>query len=344
MKAKITKRSVDGLCAKDGKEAIAWDTELRGFGVRLQGTTKTCVLQYRIGSARGAPQRRLTIGKHGSPWTPDTARLEAKRLLGLVAAGQDPQAARHAARNVLTVAELCDLYLAEGASHKKQSTLRSDRGRINHHLKPLLGRKRIDRIARADIERMLIDVKSGKTAAAVPKKGERPSGSIAAGGAGVAAQCVTLMGTILAFAVERGLRADNPAHGIKKPPVRKMERFLSETEIARLAGALDADATRSGNPYPAAAIKALLLTGCRRSEIMGLRWEYVDFERQCLRLPDSKEGKGEAKVVYLNPPTLELLGGLPRLAGNPHVIVGARRRAVRWSGQSVVPRTQGGRA
>src|SRR5208283_1845442 len=100
---------------------------------------------------------------------------------------------------------------------------------------------------------MLIDVKAGKTAAVAPKKGERPSGSIAAGGAGVAAQCVTLMGTILAFAVERGLRADNPAHGIKKPPVRKMERFLSETEIARLAGALDADAARNGNPYPTAA-------------------------------------------------------------------------------------------
>jgi integrase len=327
MKAKITKRSVDALCAKDGKEAIAWDTELRGFGVRLQGATKTYVLQYRLGSARGAPQRRLTIGKHGSPWTPDAARSEVKRLLGLVAAGQDPQAARHEARNMLTVAELCDLYLAEGASHKKQSTLKSDRGRINHHLKPILGRKRIDRLARADIERMLIDVKMGKTAAAVPEKGERPSGSIAAGGAGVAAQCVTLMGTILAFAVERGLRADNPAHGIKKPPVRKMERFLSVAEIGRLAGALDADALRSGNPYPAAAIKALLLTGCRRSEIMGLRWEYVDFERQCLRLPDSKEGKGEAKVVYLNPPALELLRGLPRLARNPHVIAGKRSGA-----------------
>ena len=327
MKAKITKRSVDALCAKDGKEVILWDSELRGFGVRLQGGKKTYVLQFRVGSARGAPQRRLTIGRHGSPWTPDTARLEAKRLLGLVAAGQDPQAARHEARNVLTVAELCDLYLAEGVSHKKQSTLKSDRGRINHHLKPLLGRKRIDRIARADIERMLIDVKAGKTAATVPKKGERPSGSIAAGGVGVAAQCVTLMGTILAFAVERGLRADNPAHGIKKPPVRKMERFLSEAEIARLAGALDADAGQSGNPYPTAAIKALLLTGCRRSEIMGLRWECVDFERQCLRLSDSKEGKGEAKIVYMNPPVLELLKGLPRLAGNPHVIAGERSGA-----------------
>ena len=79
---------------------------------------------------------------------------------------------------MLTVTELCDLYLAEGASHKKQSTLKSDRGRINHHLRPLLGRKRIDRIARADIERMLINVKAGKTAARYRRKASaRPGAS-----------------------------------------------------------------------------------------------------------------------------------------------------------------------
>ena len=98
------------------------------------------------------------------------------------------------------------------------------------------------------------------------------------------------MGTVLAFAVARGLRSDNPARGVKKPPVRKMERFLSEDEIARLAAALDAESNRTGNPYPAAAIKLLLLTGGRRGEILGLQWQHVDFERQCLRLPDSKTG------------------------------------------------------
>jgi integrase len=102
-----------------------------------------------------------------------------------------------------------------------------------------------------------------------------------------------------AFAVERGLCADSPARGVKKTPVRKVERFLSEVEIARLAEALDIEAERSGNPYPSAAIKLLLLTGCRRGEIVNLRWDHVDFERECLRLPDSKTG---AKVVFLNAP------------------------------------------
>jgi integrase len=101
-----------------------------------------------------------------------------------------------------------------------------------------------------------------------------------------------------------------------------MERFLSEAEITRLAAALDSEANRSGDPYPAAAIKLLLLTGARRGEIIGLQWEHVDFEKHCLRLRDSKTG---AKVIYLNPPALELLAGLPRTSGNPHVFIGRRK-------------------
>jgi integrase len=103
--------------------------------------------------------------------------------------------------------------------------------------------------------------------------------------------------------------------------VRKLERFLSEAEIARLAVALDTEARRTGNPYPAAAIKLLLLTGCRRGEVVNLRGDDVDFEHECLRLPDSKTG---AKVVYLNAPARALLQELPRLEGNPRVIPGTR--------------------
>ena len=152
-----------------------------------------------------------------------------------------------------------------------------------------------------------------------------PAGGLAVGGSGVAGQCVTLMSTILSFAVKRGLRPDNPAQGIKRPPIRRMERFLSEQEISRLAVALDAEAVASGNPYPSAAIKLLLLTGCRRGEMQMLKWEHVDFERQCLRLPDSKTG---AKVIYLNAPTIELLSTLPRIDGNPRVITGAKNDAL----------------
>ncbi len=321
MRAKITKRVVDGV-EPMGATYLVRDSEVRGFVlVVTPAGAKSYAVDYRAGSGRGSPKRRLTIGKHGSPWTPETARIEAKRLLAEVAAGRDPATARQEDRKALTFGELIDLYLREGVGHKKHSTLKADRGRIEHHLRPLLGKLRADRIVRADVEQMRNAVTAGKTAERIESGDKRRSGSMATGGKGVAAQCVALVGALFAFAVERALCADNPARGVKKAPVRKVERFLSGAEIARLAEALDAEAQRSGNPYPSAAIKLLLLTGCRRGEIVDLRWDHVDFEHECLRLPDSKTG---AKVVYLNAPARVLLQELPRMTDNPRVIPGMR--------------------
>lgn len=323
MRGKITKRTVDKVEPDGDAEAVLWDSELKGFGIRARsGGSKSYILHYRAGPGRTAPLRKITIGKHGSPWTPDTARAEAKRLLGDVAAGRDPARDRQQDRTAFTFNQLIDLYMAEGVSHKKASTVKSDRGRIEHHLRPLLGQMRADRIFRADVERMRNAISTGKTAEKIEAGAKRRSGSMATGGKGVAGQCVALVSSIYAFAIERGLCANNPARGVKKAPVRKVERFLTESEIARLADALDAEAEASGNPFPAAAIKLLLLTGCRRGEIVDLCWNPdVDLERNCLRLPDSKTG---AKVVYLNAPARALLQGLPRLKNNRRVIPGVR--------------------
>jgi integrase len=321
MRAKITKRVVDGVEARDATYLIR-DTDLKGFVlVVTPAGAKSYAVDYRAGSGRGSPKKRLTIGKHGSPWTPETARIEAKRLLAEVAAGRDPAKARKEDRKAPTFDQLTDFYLSEGVGHKKPSTLKADRGRIEHHLRPLLGKLRADRIVRADVERMRNSVAAGKTAEKVGDGDKRRPGSIATGGKGAAAQCVALVSTIFVFAIERGLCAGNPARGVKKAPVRVVERFLSESEIAQLAEALDAEVERSGNPYPSAAIRLLLLTGCRRGEIVNLFWDHVDFEHECLRLPDSKTG---AKIVYLNAPARALLQQLPRMANNPRVFPGMR--------------------
>jgi integrase len=314
---KLKKRNIDALEPTSERYTL-WDTELIGFGLRVSSAGhKVYVIKYRINGR----QRWYTIGRHGSPWTPELARKEAFRLLSEIAHGEDPSQKRAFDRAAITFRELCDLYLAEGVAHKKPSTMKSDIGRVRHHLIPLLGSKRADSITIGDIERLLIDVTKGKTAPSKPTQAERKVGSVVHGGPGVAAQCVTLAGTIFAFAVRRGIRPDNPAHGIKKPPVKKMNRFLSEVEIATLACALDAESVSSGAPYPSAAIKMLLLTGCRKSEILNLRWIDVDFEHKCLRLPDSKTG---AKIVYLNAPALAILTELPRVERNPYVFIGTR--------------------
>lgn len=314
---KITKRIVDAI-TPTGENRIVWDDEVKGFGLRVSpGGTKSYIVSYRDGRGRNAPQHRITIGKHGSPWTPEMARKEALRLLGEVAAGDNPAETRLAEARAMTLSALCDLYLAEGTRHKKPSTIQADTGRITNHIKPVLGHLRIDQITRADVERMVRDVSDGKTAASETKHTGR--GRIARGGSGTAAQAMAVLGAIMTFAVERGLRADNPVHGVKKPPSRKMERFLTEAETTRLGAALDEEIGRSGDPYPAAAIRLLLLTGCRRSEILGLRWEWIDFGRFMIFLPDSKTGR---KPVYLNAPALAVLAGIPRQEGNPYVICG----------------------
>lgn len=312
--AKLTKRVVDAA----ETPGIIWDDELRGFGLRtFSGGAKSYVLSYRAGRGRNAPQHRITIGQHGA-LTPDQARREAKRLLGSIASGSDPAEARKAEARQMTLAALCDLYLAEGCGHKKPATIKADRARVRNHIVPTLGKLRIDRITRADVERMVRDVTAGKTAAPVPDK--RPLGKLAQGGRGTAAQALAVLGAVLSFAVDRGLLDANPVRGVRKPPTRKMQRFLSAAELARLGEALDAEARASG-PYGAAAIKLLIMTGARRGEILGLRWDMIDVHRAMIFLPDSKTG---AKPIYLNAPALALLAELPRQHGNPFVICGAR--------------------
>src|SRR5262245_58809229 len=150
---------------------IIWDASLPGFGARRQHSEViSYVLFYRTKEGR---QRWFTIGRHGAPWTPETARDEARRLLGDVANKADPADDKRAARNARTISELCDLYLADAEAGrlmtrrrrpKNASTLATDRGRIERHIKPLLGRRTVASVTRNDIEEFLHAVTAGKTA------------------------------------------------------------------------------------------------------------------------------------------------------------------------------------
>ena len=315
MKAKINKRAVDAA-APGKRDAFLWDTDLTGFGLKVTPAgNRIYVLQYRINGRL----RRYTIGKHGAPWTPEQARREAERLRGKVAAGRDPAEAKEKASRDLTISELCDRYLAEGVATKKPSTVAMDRSRIERHIKPLLGHKRVRSVTRADVKRFMREVADGKTARD-QKTGFRGR-SIVTGGKGVATRTVGLLGGIFTFATEEGYRPDNPVRGVKRFPDGKNERFLSPAELARLGDVLDAAEREGENPSAVAAIRLLALTGCRKAEILSLRWDYIDWEGACLRLPDSKSG---AKVVPLGAPAFELLAALPRFDDNPHVLPGEK--------------------
>jgi len=312
-KVKIIKRVVDALKPGD----LVWDAEIKGFGARCQKSAKTYVLKYRFGHR----QRWYTIGKHGSPWTPEKARTEAKRLLGMVADKCDPAGMRDTLRNRPTVAELCVRFLEEhSADHKKESSHLNDTSNINNHVLPLLGRLYVTDVTRADIDRFKRDVKDGKTVKD-EKRGKR-SRSIVRGGPGVANKCLSLLSKMFNMAEMWGLRLDgsNPCRHIGRYKSQAKERFLSERELADLATVLnDAETGGTHSPYVIAAIRLLVLTGARLGEILALEWSHVNFERQMLMLPDSKTG---AKVIYLSAPAASVLSEIPRLKNNPYVIVG----------------------
>jgi integrase len=226
-----------------------------------------------------------------------------------VAHGGDPSADRHRAREALTVADLADLYLKDGPAakpNKRASSWATDRSNIERHIKPLLGRRLANALTQADVAKFQADVAVGKSKVDV-RTGFRGR-AIVEGGRGTAARSLAVFSAMLQFAVERKLIPSNPAKGVRPLKGQPKERFLSEAELARLGdtlAAMQAEHRLSANA--ANAVRLLLLTGCRKSEITSLRWDWVDFERGCLRLPTSKTG---AKVVALAAAALELLAGL----------------------------------
>nr|CRH07976.1 Putative Phage integrase family protein [Candidatus Magnetococcus massalia] len=313
MAENLTKRVVENTEPRE-KDFFLYDGRVTGFGLKVTPTgRRVYIVQYRFNGRK----RRFTIGPHGSPWTVDQARKEAERILGLVVAGKDPSEQKQTDKKALTVAQLCELYLVEGVTTKKESTLATDQGRIQRHIIPLLGKKKAYLVTKADVQRFISAIANGKTATD-ERTGPRGR-AIVKGGEGASTRTVGLLGGIFSFAVERGLCKENPCYGVKKYKEKKRERYLKGDELTRLGIAL-AEADENGvNPYAVAAIRLLLFTGMRRGEVLDLQWTFVDFERSCLFLPDSKTGQ---KVVHLGAPALQLLGDLPRIQGNPYVFPG----------------------
>jgi integrase len=279
MALRITQRAVRALALG----STIWDGGIPGFGARrLDGGTISYHLKYRTAEGR---QRWYTIGRHGAPWTADLARAEALRLLGEVTGATtggdktDPAARKEATRSAVTVAKLCDLYLAEVESgrlltkrgtSKTPLTLRSDRTRINR----LAGS-----ISREDIEKFQIEVTEGKTSAR--KRG----------GQGAATRTLGLLGAIFDFAVKRHMRPDNPCRGVRRAADGRRERRLSDAEYGILGAVLRKAETAGIWPSAIAALRFLTLTGWRRGEAETLRWPDVDLSRRTATLAHTKTGR-----------------------------------------------------
>lgn len=279
-----------------------------GFGIRRQrGDAVAYILVYRTAEGRS---RRFTIGRHGAPWTPDTARTKARAILAEAAGGADPSAAKRELREAPSVKDLCERYMAAAQAGrlptrrggtKKASTLATDQSRIDSHILPLLGLRKARGVTTADIEAFMHDVADGKTHRQEKLEKARAFRNVR-GGMGTASRTVGLLGAIFAYAVKTGMRPDNPAHGVLRPADGKRERRLTDDEYRMFHDGLEKaalliPAKTEGKPdkaaiwpHAVAAARFLALTGWRSGEAIGLRWKEVDLARRTARLGDTKTG------------------------------------------------------
>lgn len=326
---KIGLREVRAL----GQGQTVWDSTVVGFGARRQRSEAVSyIVTYRTAEGRS---RMQTIGRHGAPWTPDTARDEAKRILGEVVTGKDPAAAKVAKRKAPTVNELLDLYFTEaeagriltrGGKPKKASTVSTDKSRADAHIRPLLGAAKVSTLTARDVETFMHKVAAGATHKR--RKLDRPRAlSNVRSKEGGATRTVATLQAVLSYAVRLGWIERNPSFGIQKYAYARRERRLSIEEYGRLGDALrrlaHIETGTDGQPahgamWPdaLACVRFLALTGWRSGEALGLRWADVDFDKRTARLADTKTG---ASVRALSHRACDVLRAIGR--GKPDALV-----------------------
>jgi integrase len=256
-KTKLTKRAIDALTPPVRGEAIVWDTELKGFGLRISSTgRRTYFIHKRTKAGR---QVKAKLGVHGDI-TADEARSLAQQELGRIAGGDDPADDRRRAREAeekrrrtLTIAQLCDKYLTEHALvHNRPRTVETYRHVVERRIKPRLGAIRVPDLEQDDVAALHRDM--------------RPTPYLAN-------LTIVVLRRILGFAAHNWkMRPDNPVVGLTRYPEEKRQRYLSVVELRRLGEALAA------HPHPIAAnaLRLLLLTGARSGETLSMKWAEVD--------------------------------------------------------------------
>ncbi|MCU7933050.1 MAG: site-specific integrase [Candidatus Thiodiazotropha sp. (ex Codakia rugifera)] len=298
---KITKTMVDRADPEEVRYFI-WDVEIKGFGLLvLPSGVKSFLYQYRNSAGR---TRRTTIGKYSATMTADLARKQAKKLRRAVEDGRDPLEEKKANKEALTVTELLEKYLESARfAEKADSTQSIDRGRINRHLIPTLGKKIAKKLTTEHVRRAFASIRDGKTACDVKTKSR--GRARVKGGEGTARMAIRVLCSILNWAIDEGYLSSNPATGVKIGSDGIRETILESTEQYKsLFQTLDTmEIERRLRSAVADAIRVIALTGARRNEIASLRWSHVDLKAGVITLPPNahKTGRstGKSRVIGL---------------------------------------------
>ena len=314
----ITKRTVDALSV-EGRDAVFWDRDLPGFGIRVYPSG---LKKYVVQSRGPGGSRRVTLGRHGKT-SPEQARKRAAEAIDRIKRGEDPLPPAPEPERMM--ADIAELYMRDYVpAHCKASSAEVYRRALANHILPALGEMQVGAVGCEHVTKLHYAMRGEPHAANAVLK---------------------IVGKMLSLAVEWGLReaGPNPCRAVRKYRTRPRERFLTDPEYCRLGRALDMlEARGKVSRHAAAAIRLLVLTGCRSNEVLELRWDDVDRTAGELRLRDGKTGAPHGATDARG---TGRAGGHPASSGQP---VGDRRaeagRPSRERRRSVAARAGRGRA
>ena len=268
------------LAKLNGLEGWLWDEKVCGFGVRKQkrGTF------YYVRVRHNGQQVMRSIGRHGSPWTPDTARAKALELLGQLASGADPFTQPLVASGGFG-AEINRYLLRREGSLKPRSFNAVER-HLRQYSAPL------HKLPLAEIDRRTIAVLLGQI--------ETASGPIARN------RLRSSLSSFFAWAIQEGLNEVNPVQGTgKSDEENSRDRVLTQDEIKALWRNLGED--KFGD-----IVRLLLLTGQRRGEISALAWSEVDLAKGTIILPPARTKNNRQHELPLSRQALAIIERQPR--------------------------------
>ena len=285
---KITKRFVEAITPPFSKKEQYWDSELKGFGVLvLPSGRKTYFVQYRN---LNRVKKNLKIGVHGQINT-EEARVLAKKYLGEIAHGGDPATKRKENRDLPLIKDLAQDYLERHATRKRQRSIEEDKKLLNKIILPTLGKQRVKNISRRTIESLHLQLRK------TPYQANR---------------VLALLSKMLSLAVAWEWTADNPVKGIERYQEEKRDRWLNKEEMSQFWSTLELYPN-----HPATfALKLLLLTGARKSEVLQAAWEHFDLDKGVWTKPSHLTKQNKKEHLPLSEQALSVLEALKKLAKN----------------------------
>jgi integrase len=270
MTTKLTDRDIRKLSVPATGNRITYDTEVKGFGIRVTaGGNRSFILNYR--REDDGRERRATIGAFPT-WEVAAARAEAKRLRREIDGGGDPVGRLKEARSAPSMRDLCNRFIAEHLPRKRHWTQQSYKQTVAADILPALGAMKVASVSFADIDRL-----HRRISERAPTKANRT---------------VAILSKMFSLSIKWEMRGDNPAKGIERNGESKRKRYLNGDEPQRLAAALD----KYDNQQVADAIRLILLTGARKAEVLGAKWDQFNLNID--------------HVVPLSAPARELLDNL----------------------------------